>query len=75
MHSNFEAGGIDTRIREIKIQASEARYLGFDLEVFKKDNLVRFPKLEPYSPDQLYRRAIIVQRYVFILYPLHKNVI
>jgi hypothetical protein len=36
--------------------------MGFDLDVFKKDNLVRFPKLESYSPDQLYRRAIVVQR-------------
>jgi hypothetical protein len=58
----YSAGGIDTRIREVKIQASEGRSMGFDLDVFKKDNLVRFPKLESYSPDQLYRRAIVVQR-------------
>lgn len=62
-----KSGGIDTRIREIKITSSEGRYMGFDLDVFKKDNLVRFPKLESYSPEQLYRRSIVLQRFISVL--------
>ncbi|VDH97306.1 E3 ubiquitin-protein ligase HECTD3 [Mytilus galloprovincialis] len=62
-----KSGGIDTRIREIKITASEGRYMGFDMDVFKKDNLVRFPKLESYTSEQLYRRSILIQRFISIL--------
>ncbi|CAC5385514.1 HECTD3 [Mytilus coruscus] len=62
-----KSGGIDTRIREIKITASEGRYMGFDMDVFKKDNLVRFPKLESYTSEQLYRRSIVIQRFISIL--------
>ncbi|XP_071166194.1 E3 ubiquitin-protein ligase HECTD3-like isoform X2 [Mytilus edulis] len=63
----YTSGGIDTRIREIKITASEGRYMGFDMDVFKKDNLVRFPKLESYTSEQLYRRSILIQRFISIL--------
>ncbi|XP_033737246.1 E3 ubiquitin-protein ligase HECTD3-like [Pecten maximus] len=62
-----KAGGIDTRIRGIKISSSEGRYLGFDRDFFKGENLVRYPKLEPYPPDQLYRRSLLLQRLMVIL--------
>nr|KAG5697406.1 hypothetical protein BaRGS_008832 [Batillaria attramentaria] len=61
------AGGIDTRIRGIKLQSTEERSLGFDCDFFSKDKLVRFPMLEPFSPEVLYRRAIILQRFVNIM--------
>ncbi|KAK7484074.1 hypothetical protein BaRGS_00024686 [Batillaria attramentaria] len=62
-----QAGGIDTRIRGIKLQSTEERSLGFDCDFFSKDKLVRFPMLEPFSPEVLYRRAIILQRFVNIM--------
>lgn len=62
-----KGGGIDTRVRGLKIQSSEGRYLGFDRDFFKGENLTRYPKLESYSPDQLYRRSQILQRFVVIL--------
>lgn len=61
------AGGIDTRIRGLKLQSTEERSLGFDCDFFSRDKLVRFPILEPYSPEILYRRAIILQRFVNIM--------
>ena len=56
------AGGIDTRIRGIKLTSTEERSLGFDRDFFSRANLVRYPILEGYSPDQLYRRSIVLQR-------------
>ena len=56
------AGGIDTRIRDLKISSTEERELGFDRDFFKGDNLIRYPILEPYNPDQLYRRSLVLQR-------------
>ncbi|XP_041372732.1 E3 ubiquitin-protein ligase HECTD3-like isoform X2 [Gigantopelta aegis] len=62
-----ESGGIDTRIRGIKLTSTEERSLGFDRDFFAHDNLVRYPILEGYSPDQLYRRSIVLQRFITIL--------
>lgn len=59
---SFAAGGIDTRIRGIKLVSTEERSLGFDRDFFTTKNLVRFPVLESFSPDALYRRAIALQR-------------
>ncbi|XP_025109253.1 E3 ubiquitin-protein ligase HECTD3-like isoform X2 [Pomacea canaliculata] len=60
-------GGIDTRIRGIKLVSTEERSLGFDRDFFTTKNLVRFPVLESFSPDALYRRAIALQRFVTTL--------
>lgn len=62
-----KAGGIDTRIRDLKISSTEERELGFDRDFFKGDNLIRYPILEPYNPDQLYRRSLVLQRFITIL--------
>ena len=60
----ISAGGIDTRIRDLKISSTEERELGFDRDFFKGDNLIRYPILETYEPDQLYRRSLVLQRSV-----------
>ncbi|KAK3585008.1 hypothetical protein CHS0354_024922 [Potamilus streckersoni] len=62
-----KAGGIDTRIRGIKITSTEERAHGFDRDFFKGDNLIRYPKLETYSPDELYRRSTVLQRFMTIV--------
>ncbi|KAK3091187.1 hypothetical protein FSP39_017814 [Pinctada imbricata] len=62
-----KGGGIDTRIHALKIQSSEGRYLGFDEDFFKKENLTRFPKLQPYSSEELYRRSQVLQRFTVLL--------
>ncbi|XP_046562104.1 E3 ubiquitin-protein ligase HECTD3-like [Haliotis rubra] len=62
-----KTGGIDTRIRSIKLVSTEERSLGFDRDFFGRENLVRFPLLDSYNPDQLYRRSICLQRFITIL--------
>ena len=59
---SVSAGGIDTRIRDLKIISTEERELGFDRDFFKGDNLIRFPILETFKPEQLYRRSQVLQR-------------
>ncbi|KAK7101258.1 E3 ubiquitin-protein ligase HECTD3-like isoform X2 [Littorina saxatilis] len=61
------AGGIDTRIRGIKLHSTEERSLGFDRDFFCAKNLVRFPILDSSSPDVLYRRSLILQRVLTIM--------
>ncbi|KAL8570039.1 hypothetical protein ACOMHN_036316 [Nucella lapillus] len=61
------AGGIDTRIRALKLQSTEERSLGFDRDFFRLKNLVRYPMLESCDPDVLYRRSIVLQRVMTIL--------
>ncbi|KAL4235652.1 E3 ubiquitin-protein ligase HTD3 [Mactra antiquata] len=58
-----KSGGIDTRIRDVKIISSEEHSLGFDLDFFKEENLCRFPILETYKPEELYCRSIVLQRF------------
>uniref|UniRef100_A0A8C5QDY3 E3 ubiquitin-protein ligase HECTD3 n=1 Tax=Leptobrachium leishanense TaxID=445787 RepID=A0A8C5QDY3_9ANUR len=59
--------GIDVRLRGIKFKWS----LGHDLEVtadmFQTARLVRYPRLEAVDPDVLYRRAVLIQRFVKLL--------
>ncbi|KAL3869953.1 hypothetical protein ACJMK2_042573, partial [Sinanodonta woodiana] len=62
-----KANGIDTRICGIKITSTEERVHGFDRDFFKGDNLIRYPKLETYSPDELYRRSTVLLRFMTIV--------
>lgn len=41
--------------------------MGFDRDFFSNSKLVRYPILEFFSPDVLYRRAIVLQRFVNIM--------
>lgn len=54
--------GIDTRIHGIKIKSSKERDLGISCDLFVKKNLVRYPLLDGFDQDVLYRRAIVLHR-------------
>lgn len=60
----FPDDGIDTRIHNIKIKSSKERDLGLNRDLFKPESLVRYPKLEGFEPDVLYRRALLLHRYL-----------
>ncbi|XP_031150221.1 E3 ubiquitin-protein ligase HECTD3 [Sander lucioperca] len=59
--------GIDVRIRGLKIKSSCERDLGLNADVFLSSNLVRYPRLQGNTPDVLYRRALIIQRFICLL--------
>ncbi|KAM4722366.1 E3 ubiquitin-protein ligase HECTD3 [Rhinophrynus dorsalis] len=59
--------GIDVRIRGLKIKSSKERDLGLTADMFQPANLVRYPRLEAIDPDVLYRRAVLIQRFVKLL--------
>uniref|UniRef100_A0A668AXG1 HECT domain containing 3 n=1 Tax=Myripristis murdjan TaxID=586833 RepID=A0A668AXG1_9TELE len=59
--------GIDVRIRGLKIKSSCERDLGLNADVFQSSNLVRYPRLEGTEPDVLYRRALVIQRFISLL--------
>ncbi|XP_050401183.2 E3 ubiquitin-protein ligase HECTD3 [Patella vulgata] len=62
-----KSGGIDTRVRGIKITATGEKNHGFDIDFFTSENLIRFPLLQSYSKDQLYRRSQVIQRFMVLL--------
>ncbi|XP_032047895.1 E3 ubiquitin-protein ligase HECTD3 [Aythya fuligula] len=59
--------GIDVRLRGIKIKSSRQRDLGLSADMFQMANLVRYPRLEGTDPDLLYRRAVLIQRFIKLL--------
>ncbi|KAJ3595563.1 hypothetical protein NHX12_004866 [Muraenolepis orangiensis] len=59
--------GIDVRIRGLKIKSSCERDLGLNADVFQSSNLVRYPRLEGTAPEVLYRRALVIQRFISLL--------
>lgn len=59
--------GIDVRIRGLKIKSSCERDLGLNADVFQSSNLVRYPRLQGNTPDVLYRRALVIQRFICLL--------
>ncbi|KAG7283406.1 hypothetical protein CRUP_031459 [Coryphaenoides rupestris] len=59
--------GIDVRIRGLKIKSSCERDLGLNADVFQSSNLVRYPRLEGTPPEVLYRRALVIQRFISLL--------
>ncbi|KAM7400218.1 hypothetical protein PAMA_004763 [Pampus argenteus] len=59
--------GIDVRIRGLKIKSSCERDLGLNADVFQSSNLVRYPRLQGTLPDVLYRRALVIQRFICLL--------
>uniref|UniRef100_A0A3B4DS82 HECT domain containing 3 n=1 Tax=Pygocentrus nattereri TaxID=42514 RepID=A0A3B4DS82_PYGNA len=60
-------GGIDVRIRGLKIKSSCERDLGLNADVFQSPHLVRYPRLEGTPPDVLYRRALVILRFISLL--------
>ncbi|XP_066534011.1 E3 ubiquitin-protein ligase HECTD3 isoform X2 [Hoplias malabaricus] len=60
-------GGIDVRIRGLKIKSSCERDLGLNADVFQSPHLVRFPRLEGMPPDVLYHRTLLILRFISLL--------
>ncbi|KAH0502034.1 E3 ubiquitin-protein ligase HECTD3 [Microtus ochrogaster] len=59
--------GIDVRLRGVKIKSSKQRELGLNADLFQPASLVRYPRLEGTDPEVLYRRAVLLQRFIKIL--------
>ncbi|XP_043820262.1 E3 ubiquitin-protein ligase HECTD3 [Dromiciops gliroides] len=59
--------GIDVRLRGIKIKSSRQRDLGLSADMFQPASLVRYPRLEGTAPEVLYRRAVLLQRFIKVL--------
>ncbi|XP_074642491.1 E3 ubiquitin-protein ligase HECTD3-like [Tubulanus polymorphus] len=59
--------GIDVRLHGIKIKSTKERDLGLSVDVFIPSQLIRYPKLESFEPEVLYRRALLLQRIVTLL--------
>ncbi|XP_040087884.1 E3 ubiquitin-protein ligase HECTD3 [Oryx dammah] len=57
--------GIDVRLRGVKIKSSRQRELGLNADLFQPTNLVRYPRLEGTDPEVLYRRAVLLQRWLW----------
>ncbi|CAI9732140.1 E3 ubiquitin-protein ligase HECTD3-like isoform X2 [Octopus vulgaris] len=62
-----QVDGLDVRVRGLKIQSSKERTLGFDRDFFCERKLFRYPRLEAYTPDELYYRSIALQRFISLL--------
>ena len=58
--------GIDTRIHGIKIKSIKEQEFGISMNSFTAENLVRYPKLEPFSQACLYYRALVLQRFMVL---------
>ncbi|CAH1774452.1 unnamed protein product [Owenia fusiformis] len=59
--------GIDTRIHGIKIKSSKEREMGLSKDLFTKDSLIRYPRLDGKTPEALYRRSLLLQRFISLL--------
>lgn len=59
-------GGIDTRIHGIKIKSSTEHDVGLSQDLFCSNNLMRYPKLENCDKEFLYRRALVLQRFIIL---------
>lgn len=57
--------GIDVRLRGVKIKSSRQRELGLNADLFQPASLVRYPRLEGTDPEVLYRRAVLLQRWLW----------
>ena len=58
-------GGIDARVHGIKIVSLKEKEMGLNRDVLEnKDALMRYPKLEEFSPNILYQKALVLQRSV-----------
>lgn len=65
-------GGIDCRIRGISVttQAAQSIFLpseDLSKDVFTIERIARCPKLQPFQPDQLFYRALVLKRIAHLL--------
>ena len=56
-------GGIDARIRGIKIVSLKEKEMGLNRDILEnKDMLMRYPKLEEFTTNVIYQKALVLQR-------------
>ena len=65
-------GGIDCRIRGISVttKAAQSVFLpseDLNKDVFTLERISRYPKLQPFQPDQLFYRALVLMRIAHLL--------
>ncbi len=65
-------GGIDVRIRGVSVttHASESVFLDSEKlsrDIFISEKIARYPKLQPFQPDQLFYRGLLLKRIVHLL--------
>jgi len=56
--------GIDTRLHGIKIKSSRERDAALNCDNFTSENLIRYPLIESFDHKFLYRRALVLQRFI-----------
>jgi len=58
-------GGIDARVHGIKIVSLKEKEMGLNRDILEnKDTLMRYPKLEEFTTDIIYQKALVLQRSV-----------
>nr|XP_013812767.1 PREDICTED: E3 ubiquitin-protein ligase HECTD3-like isoform X2 [Apteryx mantelli mantelli]XP_013812773.1 PREDICTED: E3 ubiquitin-protein ligase HECTD3-like isoform X2 [Apteryx mantelli mantelli] len=60
-------GGYNVRLQGIKIKSFWEWDLALNADMFQPARLVRYPLLERVDADMLYRRAVLIQRFVTLL--------
>jgi E3 ubiquitin-protein ligase HECTD3 len=56
-------GGIDARVHGIKVKSSKEKEMGLNRDLLEnKDVLIRYPRLEEFDVDVLYRKALVLLR-------------
>nr|XP_047914919.1 E3 ubiquitin-protein ligase HECTD3-like [Anser cygnoides] len=59
--------GCNVRLRGIKIKSFWEWEVNLNADMFQPERLVRYPLLEGMDADMLYRRAVLIQRFVQLL--------
>ena len=65
-------GGIDARIRGVSLVTRTAEMIFLDSEnlseeVFTPEKISRYPKLQPFEPNQLFYRGLVLKRLTYLL--------
>lgn len=65
-------GGIDCRIRGVSVITHAASSIFIDSEnlnrdIFTTERIARYPKLQPFQPEQLFYRALLLKRIAHLL--------
>lgn len=65
-------GGIDTRIRGVRVTTRTAELLfpesdALAGDIFSAEKIARYPKLQAFQPKQLFNRGLVLKRVAFLL--------
>uniref|UniRef100_A0A7M4G2P0 E3 ubiquitin-protein ligase HECTD3-like n=2 Tax=Crocodylus porosus TaxID=8502 RepID=A0A7M4G2P0_CROPO len=59
--------GLNVRLWGLRVQATWHWDVRLNADMFQSAHLVRYPRLEGMDPDLLYRRAVLIQRFMKLL--------